>query len=199
MKTETMMSEAFKAIGLTPCEAAFNLALAKYQNNGGTYERALAMLDAAYGKGSGGQAKIPGNGRHVHANTSRDGDAGRSDDVVKASGDSPASPSTPVRVVEHKRHLPGHAKRGAEAIAAVQPTMAKSAFASIKLDDGRTIAEVRWSEAVPLAQRHSRNARILIAAHNYAIPADPTTPLGEMVPPDEQKNIANMMERINAH
>lgn len=190
--SQTAMAEAFKASGITPHEAVFNLALARFQNNGGTYERALAMLDAAYGKGIEGRVEHAANGHSKVADDSptHDGETGRapSADNVAASH---------VHVVEHNRHKPGHAKRGAIEIASVQPAMAKSAFMSIRLEDGRALGEVRWSEAPILAQRMSRHARILIAAHRYAIPVDPTTPLHEIVPVDEQSNIARMMERLN--
>lgn len=218
---QTALAQAFTVNGITPHEAAFKVAVAKYQNNGGTYERALAMLDAAYEKGSGGQPLRASNGHSTHADASRlnDGEVGQGPRADMARNEQPASPSpgrsegqkasadkagpaspsaaSRIPVAAHDRHKPGHAKRGLEAITAINATMAKTAFASIRLDDGRMLGDIRWSEAVPLAQRMSRHARILIAAHNYAIPADPTTPLGAMVPSDEQTNIARMMERIN--
>lgn len=208
---QTAMAQAFERKGFSKVEVEFSLALAKYQNNGGTYEFARAKLDAAYGKGSGGRSRFASDGRLTAADAPQ-GEAGRDANAAKVGTVLPASPterstgrstvaeqaSSEVPVAAHRRNLPGHAKRGIEAIAAVQPALAKAAFASIRLPDGRSAAEVRWGEAPALAQKYGFVSRLLIAAHRYAIPADPTTPLGECVPADEQQHIVKMMERINA-
>ncbi len=197
----TALAKAFEANGVTPREAAFNVAIAKFQNNGGAYGVAVAMLDAAYGKGSGGPKKGASDGPEGFADASRpnDGEAGHQPGAERANNEPPASPSSPpVNVTEHRRHLPGHAKRGATAIASVQGTLARVAFAAVKLPDGRSIGEVRWSEAPDLAQKYARNARIILAAHRFAIPPDPTMTLGECVPLDEQQRIVTTMEAINA-
>jgi hypothetical protein len=222
MMAQTAIAEAFSAKGVTPYEAAFRVALARYQNNGGTYELALAMLNVAYGKGSGGHELAASNGRRQSADASltNDGEAGPRAAAERADSNVPVSPSTerraghglcandatpampvaasPVSVIAHNRHKPGHARRGAVEIAAADATAKRTVFATIRLPDGRMLGEVRWSEAPQLAQTHARVARVLIAAHRYATPVDPSTSLDECVPPDEQRNIVTMVERINA-
>ena len=92
---------------------------------------------------------------------------------------------------------PGHAKRGAIAIASVQGTMAKSLFDTTILPDGRKLREVRWSECPALATKYRRVSRILMAVHNAAIPPDPSVTLDAIVNDAELNNIIASVEKFN--
>lgn len=207
----TALAEAFSAKGIQAREVALKMAIAKFQNNGGEYSTALAMLNAAYGIGDGGLARLASDGLKASA-TVPNGEAGhrrRADEVNRIVPASPTERSAghvsaahgalrDVPVAAHQRNRPGHAPRGLAAIAAADETAKRTAFALIRMPDGRALGEVRWSEAPQLAQTHARVARILLAAHRYATPADPTTTLDQCVPPDHQQTIVRMMEQINA-
>lgn len=209
--TQTAIAEAFQGKGISARVVSLKVAAAKFMNHGGTRAEWDAIGDEIFGKGSEGHKVTAGNGRLAGADAPH-GEAGlrtAADEVANRASASPTERSAGqasianrvnlhVPVAAHQRHRPGHANRGAEAIAAVDNLVKQSLFASIKLPDGRSIGEVRWSEAPDLAQRYAKNARILIAAHRYAIPVDPSTSLGDCVPLDEQQHIVRMMERINA-
>lgn len=48
METQTVLASAMKKVGFNATEATFSVAIAKFRNNGGSKERALALIDAAY-------------------------------------------------------------------------------------------------------------------------------------------------------
>lgn len=176
-KHATALGQALESKGYLARNVEFQVAISKFQNGGGEYGVALAMLNAAYGRGAG----------HVV----RDAD-GVLTEVAGASPDSKQAQGgrLPVR--------PGHARRGAAAIDSVQATIAKSLFDSIVLPDGRRLREVRWSEAPILAAKYQRVSRILLACRNYAIPTDPAATLDQVVPEGELATIVQAVERLNA-
>src|SRR5438067_4284133 len=93
MQTETAMGAKMTAKGIFAHEVRFKIALAEFQNNGGTFERAMSLAMAAYGKGSGGQSRIASNGQGFGADASRKNDgAGQHFLAVKATSGMP-SPS----------------------------------------------------------------------------------------------------------
>lgn len=211
--TETALANALADKGITPRNVAMQLAIARFQNNGGEYGVALAMLNAAYGKGSEGRSTRAGNGRApvADASPSHDGEAGQGSVAETVVEDVPASPSTPTgrgeglsgRAEKAAANLPsaasrpGHAKRGAIAIASIQPAMAKSLFDATRLPDGRSLREIRWSECPTLAAKWGRSVRILMAIHNHAIPPDPNATLDSIVSEGELATIINAVERLN--
>jgi hypothetical protein len=176
------MGEAMATKGFVARNIEFQVAISRFQNNGGEYGVALAMLNAAYGRGSDGHAAGADESQRSNADASRPG-AGLAGRAVKARRPLPA---------------PGHAKRGAPSIGAVQGTLAKSLFDSITLPDGRRLREVRWGECPILASRYQRLARILLACRNFAIPPDADATLDHVVPESELEHIVNAVERLNA-
>lgn len=185
MAAATALGAAFEAKGVTQRNVRFQRALAEFQNNGGEYGVALAMLNAAYGKGGGGQTR---NGQSVHYDHAEASQrtTGRQKPADKAGVAVPVVASNP-----------GHARRGASAIASVQATVSKSLFETIVMPDGRKLGEVRWSECPTLATKYTRLSRILLAVHRFAIPPDPSTTIDAVVPEAELKNIVGVIERIN--
>lgn len=212
MKSETAIGAALAAKGLTARNVELQISIAKFQNNGGEYGVALAMLNAAYGKGSGGQMRHAHSGRITPADASptNDGEEGRRPRADKAGLGLPSSLS-PERSAGHTTgagqaipfvpaaaaKLPGHAKRGLAAISAVQGTVAQSLFDTTVLPDGRTLREVRWSECPNLASRYRRLSRILLAIHNVAVPADPNATVDSIVNDDKLNEIVSAVEMVN--
>lgn len=210
---KTTLGAALTEKGFAPRNVALQIAIAKFQNNGGTYGVALAMLNAAYGKGSGGQVAVASNGHVDSADASRlhDGEAGQSRDANGAAVLVPASPSTSTGrgggpflgagkasgVLPSPASRPGHARRGAVAIASVDHVAAKSLFDSTILPDGRKLREVRWSECPTLATKYRRLSRVLMAVHNAAIPPDPNTNLDSVVSEAELQSIIASVEKFN--
>jgi hypothetical protein len=206
----TAIAEKLKAQGITKHGTELQIAIAKFQNNGGTYAEALALLDAAYELGGEAVVYVPegrpiladppkpnaGAGLHTPANkavslapapaTQRS--AGHCGGAKKANGALPvASP----------RKSPGHAKRGMAEIAAVQDVMARSLFDTIKLPDGRPLRQVRWSEVPRLSSRYVFLARVMTLCHRKGIPMDPASTLDQIVKESELKEIVEATERLN--
>lgn len=209
MSTRTAMADALVKGGIVPRNVKLQMALAEYQNNGGEYGVALAMLNAAYGKGSGGQLCSAGNGPAFPADAP--GEEGHGASADKARPPLPSSPPTE-RSEGHTsradqvgrfmpaaapRPMPGHAKRGAVAIGAVDHVAVKSLFDTTVLPDGRRLREVRWSECPALATQYRRHSRILMAVHNYAIPPEPSATLDAIVNEAELQNIISAVEKFN--
>lgn len=213
MKGLGAIGEKLAAKGVHAVNVRFQIALAEFQNNGGSYGVALAMLNAAYGKGSGGHGALASNGLSGDADASRlnGGEDGHRSDADEARVPVPSSPplqrsegllssadKASARVpVAAPRPMPGHAKRGAVAIGAVDHVAARSLFDSTVLPDGRRLREVRWSECPTLATKYRRLSRVLMAVHNYAIPPEPTMTLDAIVNEAELQTIITSVERFN--
>ncbi len=207
----TALRQALASNGILQRNVDLQIALAKYQNDGGEYGVALAMLNAAYGKGSGGSISSAEFGRRPNADTSHDGGAGRPRNAEVAGHSLPASPSTKPGRGEGQRYCaeavvhnlpsaasrPGHAKRGVAAISSVQSAVAKSLFDETILPDGRKLREVRWAECPTLAKKYRRLSRILMAIHNTAIPPDPNASLDTVVSEADLKSIITSVEKFN--
>lgn len=209
----TTLGRALASKGILQRNVDLRIALAKYQNDGGEYGVALAMLNAAYGKGGAGRIMSAAEGLSPNAGAARtnDGEAGQTGSSERATGRLPALPSTPTgRGEGHTASAgkaddrlpsaasrPGHAKRGVIAIGAVQGAVAKSLFDETVLPDGRKLREVRWAECPTLAKKYRRLSRILMAVHNAAIPPDPNASLDTVVSEADLKSIITSVEKFN--
>ena len=212
-RPDTALGRALAGKGILQRNVDLQIALAKYQNDGGEYGVALAMLNAAYGKGSEGRVVVASNGRALTADASptNDGEAGREIAADKAPPVVPASPSTEpgrgvgltsaadkaIECAPSAASCPGHAKRGVIAIGAVQGAVAKSLFDETVLPDGRKLRDVRWAECPTLAKKYRRLSRILMAVHNAAIPPDPNASLDTVVSEADLKSIITSVEKFN--
>lgn len=219
---ETALGEQLKRGGFIPREVRFSIAIAEFLNNGGTIDRAHELIAVAADKmGGGAKISMPqGQAGLAAASHTHDGGAGRTASADEASFRVPASPSPnaakgqtsisgaakrevptaaphQTTVTAHVRGKPGHARRGAFAIASVQATMSRSLFDTLRLEDGRTLREVRWSECPNLASKYRRMSRILMAVHNVGIPADANTTLDNLVSEDRLKEIVSAVEAVN--
>jgi hypothetical protein len=189
----TAIAEQLASKGVIPRNVKFQLALAEFQNNGGEYGVALAMLNAAYGRGAAprqnddeGHSTGADKAKAAMLPSSPDRSAGQRSYADKASA-----------VVPVAANKPGHAKRGLHAIGAVQAAVSKSLFDTTLLPDGRRLRDVRWSELPELATRYRRLSRIFMAVHNHAQPVNPDDTLDQIVSEDGLAQIISAVELTN--
>lgn len=211
----TQITEQLAQRGITARDVRLQIAIAEYQNNGGTLEQAEALLRAAYtnaAKGHHTQAR-PAERPAPDAAPLRG--AGQLKHAGKAMRSSPAAPIPSTRSGGHaapaeeanRRPPPapqprrevaaGHARRGLAAIAAAQAPVARSLFDGTRLPDGRTLREVHWAECPRLARQYRHFARVLHAIHSHATPSDPAATLDEIVSEAQLKAIIATAERAN--
>lgn len=206
MAKSTAIGEQLQAKGMLPRNIDFQIALAKFQNAGGEYGVALAMLNAAYGKGSGGQRPFAeGHGASADASRIHDGEKGPKSLAV-ASRAVPASPSAKngagltATAEKAERSVPRpvpRPKRGLGAIASIQSDIAVSLFDSVTLPDGRKIADVPWSELPKVATEHRRVSRIAMLIYRHAVPAEPNNTARAMLKEEQFAQIIEDAERFN--
>ncbi|MDX0262928.1 hypothetical protein GOC60_17250 [Sinorhizobium meliloti] len=209
---ETALGAKLAEKGILPHNIKLQIAIADFQNSGGTYGVALAMLNAAYGRGSEGHY-LGAKRQAIIADASPQNDdaagherpAAEAADLVSAASSPNRSAGRSGRTDEVNallpnaaaRRMPGHAKRGAAAIGAVQPVMQKSLFDSTVLPDGRRLREVKWSECPRLARRYRYLSRLLTAIHSVGVPADPNDTIDNLVNEDRLREIVSAVERFN--
>jgi hypothetical protein len=207
--SETALASKLAAKGVLPRNVKFQLALAEFQNNGGEYGVALAMLNAAYGRGAKvgiyspdglaasadasltdaakGHTSVAGTAAAYMPNAAPSWSAGHGADADKATAEVPAA----------SPHKPGHARRGIAAIGSVQSAVAQSLFDTTRLPDGRSLREVHWAEVPRLAQRYTFLSRVMLIVHRKAVPADPAATLDQIVSETELNEIIGSVERLN--
>jgi hypothetical protein len=215
MKPETIFGAKLAEKGILPRNIKLQIAIARFQNSGGQYGVALAMLNAAYGRGNEGQQAGAEESYRAHANipsTSKHDDAAGHGVSARKAGEllpaasSPSRSASQTSIADKANQAvpaaaspkpPGHAKRGAAAISAVQPVMNKSLFDSTVLPDGRRLREVKWSECPRLARRYRFLSRLLTAIHNVGVPADPNDTIDNLINEDRLRDIVAAVERFN--
>ncbi|MBT1154321.1 hypothetical protein J1C56_01815 [Aminobacter anthyllidis] len=183
----TAISAAFERHGIVGRDVRLQLAFAEFQNNGGEYGVALAMLNAAFGKGSGGQNSIADDGLAGYAAASRldDGEDGLPCSADEATLPLPSSPSP-------KRHGAGHSFRANKAILpAPRPVSASylkaaksgakqialTVLDSFRVRDGRAIGDVPWSSLDRLISEGGREIAVLKMIRNKGVPPDHNSPI----------------------
>lgn len=167
----TAIGEAMTAKGINPRNVELQIAIAKFQNYGGEYGVALAMLNAAYGKGRGAAVQAPDQGQrqssHLPASTDR---AGLSIIAEKAKGGTPArlapKPVSPAFVAA--------AKSGAKAIAL-------TVLDSFKVRDGRPIGDITFGELERLRGESAQEASLLRQIQRHTANASPDAKVREII------------------
>lgn len=207
---KTEFTEKLAEKGILAINVELQLAIAKFQNNGGEYGVALAILNAAYGKGGKAGHLLP-QGQSGVADTPRQ-NAAKGHGLISDRAVEPVPDAATQRGVGRLSHAdkairsvpdasprykPGHAKRGLAAISAVQETVSRSLFDTTKLPDGRSLREVRWAEVPQLAQRYTFLARVMLLVHRRAVPADPAATLDNIVSEAELTEIIGSVEKLN--
>lgn len=210
MPATTAFETKFAEKGIYARNTRLQMAIAEFQNNGGEFGIAYAILCAAYGKGREAVIRVPKGHAPVAASPLRNEIDGQKFGANKATCGLPsispnlASGGRQLSAEKAGFHLPatskskpGHAKRGLAAIQSVQATMSKSLFDTIMLPDGRRLREVAWSECPALATKYRKLSRILKAIHNIGIPADPNDTIDNIVNEDGLKEIVSAVEKFN--
>lgn len=173
------------AFRLTKRNKRFLEAVHHFKSSGGSFEEADTLLRSVY--------ELPKEGRRACADK-----AGSLLPSSAPSSERRAKISVPQgQPLFAPRSRPGHAKRGAAAVEAVQKTVGKSLFDTIKLPDGRTLREVHWHECPNLASRYRRISRILMLIYNVHVPSDPNTRLDGVVSEKALENIVEQADRFN--
>ncbi|NBN62816.1 hypothetical protein [Pannonibacter tanglangensis] len=211
----TQITEQLAQRGITARDVRLQIAIAEYQNNGGTFEQAEAMLRAAYTNAAKGHNGHADEARTLVPDAAPLRGAGQLRSADKAMATVPAAPIPSTRSGGHvigadeasvqvppapqprREVAAGHARRGLAAIAAAQAPVARSLFDGTRLPDGRTLREVHWAECPRLARQYRHLARVLHAIHSHATPSDPAATLDEIVSEAQLKAIIATAERAN--
>jgi len=211
--TQTVMAAKMAEKGITARSVALKMALSLFRNNGGTYEEAVAALDAAYADEK--ETKITFAARTMQERSMQvrnDAESGLSPCANKVDTGLPPSAS-PERSAGQRWNadkalrglpdaaakLPGHARRGATAISAVQATMAKSLFDSYHLPgDERGIGDVTWKELQGLARRHAEAFRLTSLIAGYA-EASPDATVRDILKEETLREFINIARLSNVH
>lgn len=180
--TKTTMGAALEAKGVKRRDNDLLLAIAKFQNVGGTYDEARRLLDEAYSRQ---RAQKEGQTESLAAPAVEAGSGGQWERAREGQLRVAAAPT------------PSRPPRGLQSIAAAQPTVAKSLFDLVKLPDGRPLRSVRWSECPDLARRYNKVAHILTMVHRWAVPPDPATTIDAVVTEEALAKIVADAEAIN--
>ncbi|WP_186415373.1 hypothetical protein [Pannonibacter sp. P2PFMT1] len=209
------ITEQLAQRGITARDVRLQIAIAEFQNNGGTFEQAEAMLRAAYANAAKGQRKNAGKATGLSPDAAPLRGAGQLKCADKAKIEVPAAPTPSTRsggqtaraeeaidpsppAPQPRREVAsGHARRGMAAIAAAQAPVARSLFDGTRLPDGRTLREVHWAECPRLARQYRHLARVLHAIHSHATPSDPAATLDEIVSEAQLQAIIATAERAN--
>lgn len=152
----TAISAALSEAGITAEDNALLLALARFRNNGGSYEQACALVETSYGDDAkarkqfknGAAGHIPraekANDRLPAAPTLRNR-AGRSRIADKANLNVPR----PVSTAERRASMAAHR------------LAAKSVLDSFKLRNGRAIGDLAFCELESLRFDNAREAAVI--------------------------------------
>jgi hypothetical protein len=191
MTRDTQIGSKLAAQGVLPRNVRLQIALAEFQNNGGEYGVALAMLNAAYGKGREGHMTNASRGQSDYANAPRRHDDGKGQipNAGKATT-GPPNPSSP------KRNEAGHqafaakavtrmprpvsslyiaaAKKGAKAIAL-------TVLDSFKVRDGRALGDLRFGELETLRMDNAQEAAIIRQIQRHAANVSPDTKVRDVI------------------
>ena len=144
----------------------------------------------------------------------QDGEEDRRENAAKAGAPLPSSPS-PQRStgqsrfadkagldvpVAAPRNKPGHARRGAAAIASVQPVVAKSLFDTYRLPgDDRAIGDISWKELQHLARKHAEAYRLLALIDGYGQPTNTDAMVRDVIKESTLKEFVEIARLANAH
>lgn len=208
----TALRDAFTNAGLNAADAAFDLAIARYLNNGGTIERARQRLDRAAGK-------LRGTGQKVHADEAvpcapapqHPSGGGHRDDAQNGQWNrAAAQPNEPeaghiLNADKAKEFSPAPVPRPRanppgvtiESLRAVRHVTAKSLFDSYRLPDGRSLRQVHWGELPALARTYRRHSRVLALLHNRVSVTDTALTVDQVVKEADVQDAINQAERFN--
>lgn len=211
-QTETAIGAALAAKGITARIVGLRSALALFRNNGGTYDEALAELNAAYGNDD---AKFSSAGRTLseRATAMRMGiEAGHvvpKGQPVTASDSLPDAAKGFSRMAEEAgphvpdaatKRMPGHARRGLAEIRTANTERNKSLFDTVRLPgDDRSIGDVTWKELQGLARKHAEAYRLLSLIDGYGQPADQDAMVRDVLKEETLREFVEIARLANVH
>lgn len=102
----------------------------------------------------------------------------------------------PMRASEHMARPSASPKRGLAEVIAMRAVVKPSVFESIKLRDGRSIGELRWSEIDRFIGANKREAALLKLVRDWAVPADPNARVSEIVSSAELERMVQKAAEI---
>ncbi|RWN33438.1 hypothetical protein [Mesorhizobium sp.] len=176
MQTETMIGAKLAAKGFTPRNVKFQIALAEFQNNGGTWTDYLNIGRAAYGKGSEGQVPFAQQGHTSSLDASRKNDGAGLSRVAEKAILSLPSPSTQRNGAGHM----GLADKASiamprpvsaayiEAAKAGAQKIALTVLDSFKVRDGRAIGDLIFGELESLRANNAMEASVIRQIQRHA-------------------------------
>lgn len=219
MRTETAISAAMqRAGGITSRDARFDVAIAEFQNNGGSEEQAIERVRAAYrmlGEGHGTSAERGQNGLANAQHTNGDGEA-MSNEPIGHQYDASPSPThreqdgpkscadegqiqlaAPVRVpsAQPLRILQPSREPSRTDVAAM--TTARKAAAEVILKiDGIDIRDLTVGFCISMARAKGMQARVLGQLGERLKHLPHTTRVGDLIHDDELKRIVRDAKEI---
>jgi hypothetical protein len=161
----TVFAEKFKAQGVEPRDVRLNMAIAEFQNNGGTYERALRLLRAAYEKGSLGQLAGAAKANNPLPLTSRtnddEGQRSRADkaNLIVPSSSPNQGKGQPMSADKAMHSMPS--PLSLSIAKAAHKAVAKTVLDSFKVRDGRSIGDLAFCELEGLRFENAREASVI--------------------------------------
>jgi hypothetical protein len=191
MTRDTQIGSKLAAQGVLPRNVRLQIALAEFQNNGGEYGVALAMLNAAYGKGREGHVVVSASGQGSVADAPRRHDDGKGQfaHAAKARLTAP-NPSSP------KRNEAGLSSIAAKATGAVPrpvsslyiaaakkgaKAIALTVLDSFKVRDGRALGDLRFGELETLRMDNAQEAAIIRQIQRHAANVSPDTKVRDVI------------------
>lgn len=208
---KTAIAEKLEAKGITVRVVALRSALALFRNNGGTFEEAIAEVHAAFERDDD-ISSFAGRVLQVRSTAARMGseavDAlpqGHKSDATAslsdaAKGQAFDADKAALALPDAATRKPGHARRGADAIRAIQPTLAKTLFDTVRLPgDDRAIGDITWKELQGLARKHAEAYRLLSLIDGYGQPADQDAMVRDVLKEDVLREFVEIARLANVH
>jgi hypothetical protein len=204
------LAEQLERRGVIPREVSLKSALSLFFNNGGSVERAHALIDSvAEQMGSGGRSRHA-NGHPTIADASQPNEsAGRTSIADKALvpvpalstlGNGAGHPLGAGKVRDTSPRPVSHVYIAAARTGANK--LALTVLDSFKVRDGRSIGDVPWSGLARMIGANAREAAVLRMVRDNigGMPADPNTRLRDLVTAtDLERIIQKAAEVEDAH
>lgn len=181
MNTQTKIESQFAAIGVLPRDVHFNIAIAKFMNNGGSEDTAIAMVRSAYEKERGGHSMRAAKANHDDpirsANFDDEGHLNSSykDNQKLLKSSNGRGQNNGFMPETAKRGISASTNNNAIALKAAQG-IARTVLDSFKVRDGRSIGDIQYCELEGLRFENAREAAVIrkIQTHYRNAPANAT-------------------------
>lgn len=95
------------------------------------------------------------------------------------------------------RFTPGHARRGAAAIASVQPVMAKTLLDTWTVRDGRIVGDLMLKDLAGLVASNRKEAAVLDKIRNHSANGDPSQLVREIISAESLERFISEAEEVS--